>query len=359
MIPKINNANILSLSQFIFIIHGAQVGTGILFLPRTLAEKTGTDGWLVLPFCYVFSTIASIAWVQVAKRYQIYFTKESNNKMSECIKKALIIVYICYFSFYGWVILLNGMLYIKGNLLPKTPDYLLILLFLIPTYLVVAENVYVLGRYCEIVFYLTIWIVLLFLIPLKEGNLLNMLPIFKNGISSILNAFPQAIFPFTGFEMVVCMYPYLKRKQAATKGVIIANSITLIFYTFMTISCYIFFSPDEITAYNQPVLSILKIIEVSFLERFDLIIITLYLFVVFTAWTPYIYASLVCISHLTKQKKKNIHIFIYFICIILSVFLIHPSWSQVQSWKSLISHVGLGTAYIFPIFMLLVAKLRR
>ncbi|MGR5965169.1 GerAB/ArcD/ProY family transporter [Bacillus cereus] len=52
MISKINNANILSLSQFIFIIHSAQVGTGILFLPRTLAEKTGTDGWLVLPFLF-------------------------------------------------------------------------------------------------------------------------------------------------------------------------------------------------------------------------------------------------------------------------------------------------------------------
>ena len=38
MISKINNANILSLNQFIFIIHGAQVGTGILFLPSTLAE---------------------------------------------------------------------------------------------------------------------------------------------------------------------------------------------------------------------------------------------------------------------------------------------------------------------------------
>ncbi|MCU4863919.1 spore germination protein [Bacillus cereus] len=317
MISKINNTNILSLNQFIFIVHGAQVGTGILFLPRTLAEKNGTDGWLVLPFCFVFSTLAGIAWVQVVKRYQIYFTKESNCKMIEYSKKFLVIVYICYFSFYAWVILLNGMLYIKGNLLPKTPDYLLILLFLIPTYLVVTENVYVLGRYCEIVFYLTIWIVLLFLIPLKEGNLLNMLPIFKNGISGILNAFPQVIFPFTGFEMVVCMYPYLKRKQAATKGIIIANSITLIFYTFMTISCYIFFSPDEITSYNQPVLSILKIIEVSFLERFDLIIITLYLFVVFTAWTPYIYASLLCINNLTK--KKRIYTLIFFLYLLFSV----------------------------------------
>lgn len=352
---KINDVPTLSLGQFIFIIHGAQVGTGILFLPRTLAEKSGTDGWLVLPLCFLFSTLASLAWVQIARRYSSQLLENSINKF---VRKFFAFIYTAYFSFYAWVVLLNGMLYIKGNLLPKTPDYFIIILFLIPTYLVVSQNVYVLGRYCEIVFYLTIWILILFLIPLKEGNTLNMLPLFKNGISGILKAFPQAIFPFTGFEIVFCMYPYLKRKQDAIKGVLIANTITMFFYIFMTISCFIFFSPDEITSYNQPVLSILKIIEVSFLERFDLIIITVYLFVVFTAWTPYIYAGLLCISNLTNQPQNNMHISIFFSLITLSVFLIHPSWSQVQSWKNLISYVGLGTAYLFPIFMFAVFKLR-
>ncbi|MED2776993.1 endospore germination permease [Bacillus thuringiensis] len=352
---KINTADTLSLGQFIFIVHGAQVGTGILFLPRTLAEKSGTDGWLVLPLCFLFSTLASIAWVQIAQRY---YRRLLNNRINKFARIFVTFIYTAYFSFYAWLVLLNGMLYIKGNLLPKTPDFLIILLFLIPTYLVVSQNVYVLGRYCEIVFYLTIWILILFLIPLKEGNSLNMLPLFKNGIGGILKAFPQAIFPFTGFEIVFCMYPYLKRKQDAIKGVVIANSITMFFYIFMTISCFIFFSPDEITSYNQPVLSIMKIIEVSFLERFDLIIITLYLFVVFTAWTPYIYVSLLCISNLTNQPQNNIHISIFLSLIILSVFLIHPSWSQTQSWTNLISYIGLGTAYLFPIFMFIVIKLK-
>ncbi|MBW3496747.1 spore germination protein (plasmid) [Bacillus sp. FDAARGOS_1420] len=355
MMSKINNAGTLSLGQFIFTIHGAQVGTGILFLPRTLAEKSGTDGWLVLPLCFLFSTLASIAWVQIAQRYS---RQLMNNRINNFVRICFTFIYTAYFSFYAWVVLLNGMLYIKGNLLPKTPDYLIILLFLVPTYLVVSQNVYVLGRYCEVVFYLTIWILILFLIPLKEGNTLNMLPLFKNGIGGILKSFPQAIFPFTGFEIVFFMYPYLKRKQDATKGVIIANSITMFFYIFMTISCFIFFSPDEITSYNQPVLSILKIIEVSFLERFDLIIITLYLFVVFTSWTPYIYVNLLCISNLTNQPQNNIHISILFSLIILSVFLIHPSWSQAQSWKNLISYIGLVTAYLFPMFMFVVIKLK-
>ena len=37
--------NQITLMQYIFLIHGVQVGVGLLTLPRELAEKAG-DGWL-------------------------------------------------------------------------------------------------------------------------------------------------------------------------------------------------------------------------------------------------------------------------------------------------------------------------
>ncbi len=70
-----------------------------------------------------------------------------------------------------------------------------------------------------------------------------MLPFPKNEIIGILNAFPQAIFPFTGFEIVFCIYPYLKRKQNAIKGVVIANSITMIFLCFHDDFLFYFLQP--------------------------------------------------------------------------------------------------------------------
>ena len=40
--------NDITLLQYIFLINGMQVATGILSLPRVLAEKAGTDGWIAI-----------------------------------------------------------------------------------------------------------------------------------------------------------------------------------------------------------------------------------------------------------------------------------------------------------------------
>ena len=40
--------NDITVMQYIFIINASQVGTGILSLPRVLAEKAGTDSWIAL-----------------------------------------------------------------------------------------------------------------------------------------------------------------------------------------------------------------------------------------------------------------------------------------------------------------------
>lgn len=38
----------ITLMQYILLIHGIQMGIGILTLPRELAEKSGTDGWIAI-----------------------------------------------------------------------------------------------------------------------------------------------------------------------------------------------------------------------------------------------------------------------------------------------------------------------
>ncbi|MEB8811920.1 GerAB/ArcD/ProY family transporter, partial [Bacillus cereus] len=40
--------NDITVMQYIFIINASQVGTGVLSLPRVLAEKAGTDIWIAL-----------------------------------------------------------------------------------------------------------------------------------------------------------------------------------------------------------------------------------------------------------------------------------------------------------------------
>ncbi|HGA1022467.1 TPA: endospore germination permease [Bacillus cereus] len=357
---KLIRKNELTLKEYILMIYGAQLGTGILTLPRALAEKAGTDGWMVIPVCFVFSTLSSICFVKISQKFPNYTFKEILVKLfGKIIGNIIILSYIIYFIIYTWIILIYGMLYIKGALLPKTPDYLIIILFLIPTFIIVRGKINLVGIYCELIFYMSICIILLFLVPLKSGNLLHIMPLFKRDILTILSALPIMVFPFTGFEIIAFMHPYLKKKNYAIRGVVIANSITMTIYLFITMICFLCFSPDEIIFYNQPVLTILKIIEVSFLERFDLIIVTLYLFIVFTSWTSYTYITLLGYSQMFKKTKLLYPTLCLFFLFIMLTYIIHPSWEQTDKFKWFITKIAIITAYLMPVLLLAVINIRR
>jgi len=61
--------NEITLMQYIILINGVQVGTGVLSLPRVLAEKAGTDGWIAILIGWIFSTISGVFIVKTAARY--------------------------------------------------------------------------------------------------------------------------------------------------------------------------------------------------------------------------------------------------------------------------------------------------
>ncbi|MGG1397543.1 endospore germination permease [Bacillus salipaludis] len=344
--------NEITLMQYIFLINGAQVGTGVLSLPRVLAEKGGTDGWIAILIGWIFSVAASILIVKTMERYPNYTLYEVLIRLfGKIIGKALAIVYMIYFAFYAWTILVNGSLYIKAWFLPKTPDYIVIILFSIPTFLVVRNGMRILGRYSELSFYMVMWIPLFFLIPLRDGNLLHFLPILKEGWKPVLSSVPSTVFSFLGFEISFFLYPFLQKKKHAVLGITIANTLTMLFYLFVTFACFAYFSPDGILEFNQPVLNLLKLIEFRFLERFDVILLAHYLIVVSTAWMPCVYLFAFCSSRLLGKQDNSPYVIVLLLIIIGSVFWLHPTWNESEKWQTIIVKGGMPLAYVTPPFL--------
>ncbi|PEA53195.1 spore gernimation protein [Bacillus pseudomycoides] len=345
--------NDITLLQYIFLINGMQVATGVLSLPRVLAEKAGTDGWIAILIGWVFSTISGIFIVKISARYPEDTLYDILIRLfGKIVGKVLAVIYMIYFACYSCIILVNALLYLKGWLLPKTPDYIIIFLFSIPTFLVVRNGPRILGRYCELGFYMMIWVPVFFLIPLKEdGSWLPFFPLLKEGWKPVLMAVPTTIFAFLGFDIAFFLYPFLQKKQYAVHGIVIANTLTMLFYLFATLVCFSYFSPDSITEFNQPVLNLLKVIEFRFLERFDMILLAVYLIVVSTAWMPCIYCAVFCSSQLLGKQDHSSHLVVLLLLIIGFIFWTHPSWNQSETWQQAISNAGLGLAYIAPIML--------
>ncbi|PGC56835.1 hypothetical protein COM24_06775 [Bacillus toyonensis] len=96
-----NDLDQISFSQYIFIITGAQIGIGLLQLPRLLAEKAGMNGWVSLFSAWIFSTISSLIIIQIMKITNKTLFQLLCTYTGKWIGKIFMLFTFLYFSFFA------------------------------------------------------------------------------------------------------------------------------------------------------------------------------------------------------------------------------------------------------------------
>lgn len=344
----------ITFMQYIFLIHGVQAGIGLLTLPSELAENAGTDGWISIIIGWFFATLAGLLIIQVMKKYP-------NGTIIDLIThyfgmwmgKVASLIFCLYFAFLASIIFIRECLFIQFWILPQTSLYILMVLLSIPTYLIVRKNITILARYSELVFFMTIWLVFFYFTPLKEAHWLNLLPIVKEGWGPIFTTVKVTIFSFTGFEIAFFLYPSLREKQKASLGMIIANTLTLLVLLTITIVIFTFFSPDEITQYKEPTISVLKIVEFKFLERIEIVFLSFYIFVISTTVLPFMYSTVFSFSQLLGTKDHSKFVIWYLLLNLVYLIFTPQSFDRNDQLQKLAQPFTVALAYVFP-FCLLV-----
>ncbi|WP_208743123.1 GerAB/ArcD/ProY family transporter [Bacillus cereus] len=248
--------NSITIMQYIIMIHSIQVGPGMLSLPKVLADKAGSDGWISILIGWMLSTLASILFIRIAQSVPHNSPRALfDNLFGKSIGWGISIVYALYFTLFYWIVLVKSMLFTKSWFLSNTADYVVVFLFCIPTYVLLNKGLQIVARYCDLIFYMTILWPFILLIPLSDGSWLHFLPVLKEGMTPILQAVPSLIYSYLGFEICFFLYPFLQQKKYAMHGVIIANTLTMLVYLFVTIVCFYIFSPDSIIQFTQPILN--------------------------------------------------------------------------------------------------------
>lgn len=350
--------NEITIFQYVFLIVGAQIGIGVLSLPADVAKGSGTDGWIAIILGGVLSMISSLIIVSVMEQHpEDTIFDLLPRYFGKWLGKLLSLLFSLYAALAATTVVFTSIHLVQVWVLPQTSNYWIMILFMIPGFLAARQGVRVLGRYAEIVFYMTLWMPLLIAVPLKDGHLLHLLPVIKEGWLPIIKTVKQTILSFLGFELAFLLYPYVKEKHLAKKGIIIANGISMAAFVFVTLVGFVFFSPDEITEYVWPTLSLLKTIEFPFMERFEIIFLAAYLFVLSTTGIPYIFTAVFGIAHVLEQSD-HVRVLVVGVCLyIIVAFLYTPPFADLQAFSDWWGKTGTVVGYIFPVVLWLYMKL--
>jgi spore germination protein (amino acid permease) len=340
----------ITFMQYIFLIHGAQVGIGLLTLPRELAEKAGTDGWIAIIIGWLFSTLASLIIIQVMKNFPNGTIIDLvTHYFGKWVGKIAAFIFVLYFAFLGSIVFVREGLFIQFWVLQQTDLFILLLLLSIPSYLIVRNNITILGRYAELVFFMTTWMLFFYFPPLKEAHWLHLLPLIKEGWEPILTAAKTTTFSFLGFEIAFFLYPFLQKKQKASIGIVIANTLTLAVFLIVTIVAFTFYSPDEITQYNEPTINLLKIVEFKFMERLEIVFLSLYIFVISTTVLPLFFSTVFSASQLFGKQDHRKYVVWLLLLNLVYVFFFPQSFDRNRQLQKVGELFSLILVYAFPL----------
>lgn len=352
--------NDLTFVQFVALLFGMQVGIGLLALPQELAERAGTDGWISLLLGWAVSTAASLLIVAAMKTLPDGSLPEQLARIfGRWAYRAVCLLFGIWAFYYSYTCLVRTILYMKVWLLQQTPMYVTMLLLIVPSYTVARNGLRVVGRYAELVVTMSFWVPLIYLLPLNEAHWLHLSPVLKNGWMPVFRAFEITPLSFSGIGAIFLLYPFLKDKSKAAAGVVLSNSLSLFTFILTTIVCFVYFSPDEITRFNEPVVNVLKTIQFNFVERIEVLFLAYFLIIFSLAWIPTAHLAVYCTTTLIGGKDHRAHLRIWCLLLAIATFFYIPGFHQNDRMEQVLVGMELIIGYALPVILLLYSAVFR
>lgn len=299
------------------IIIGTIFGVGVFSLPNKLVTISRNDGWISAAVGGIYPLYIVLLTIFISKRFpEDNILSISKKVFGKFIGSALNLLFSAQF-FVNLIGVISGAIglsriYIVSFLSILKISVVVIILAVYGTYL----GLKVIGRVSEIMYYFTLILLVLPLFALKDGSILNILPIFGSGVKNILKASVQSGFSYSGVEIILIIYPYMKDKKNLKNAALKSVLVVVLIYTYLTFATIYFAGPYIILRSYFPVMLLNETINLTFLNSFRFIVMYIWIMIVFKTMINNYYSFTYTISN--SIVKLNIQK----VCLILYPFIV-------------------------------------
>ncbi|XBO87392.1 GerAB/ArcD/ProY family transporter [Bacillus licheniformis] len=160
------------------------------------------------------------------------------------------------------------------------------------------------ARLNEIIFPIT---VLIFLIVIfMSANIFdmdNLRPVLGKGIVPVLQGVKTTSFAYTGIEVMLIIVPFMRNPEQALKATLIGISFPIVFYMITVVMVIGGLSIDGVTSLTWPTIDLMRSFEIPGLifERFESLLLVIWIMQIFSNFTISYYAAAVGLSQLLKK----------------------------------------------------------
>jgi spore germination protein len=339
------------------------LGTGILTLPRLVAEKTlYFDGWI----CIATAGLFAIAFAWICAKLACRFPKMSYFEyLPRIVTKPVAHVIVLLTAVYFFLILayvVRGISEVsKRYLFEKTPIEAIALTFLLVVIYAVAGTRAGLLRLNIMFFPITLSVtVFVQVLNIGEIEVEHLRPFFVTPWQDLAMGTLESIYSYLGFSVVLLYISMMNKPSKATKAVVIGMIPPIVLYLLIYAVAIGVFSRTVTAQVIYPTVELAKEARVpgGIFERLESLYFTIWIMtIVNTACMSYD-VTIAAVRNLFKKAGKM------FVISILSPFIFITAMLPEDLIKygemgSLVGYLGIGMEMLLPSLLLAIALIRK
>ncbi|WP_419881540.1 GerAB/ArcD/ProY family transporter [Peribacillus sp. B-H-3] len=305
-----------------YLIHTVQIGVGILGFQRYIAKDAGHDGWISI-LISGFS-INIILWIsyKILNKGKSDITVIHKQLFGKVIGNTLSLAFIVYLLALTVTIARTYLEVIQIWIFPQLNTWYMIMIIMSITYVFVIKGFRIVTGIAFLSVLYGIPVIFMNWFPLQEGHITRILPIMDHSVGEILLGAKTMTLNFLGFETLFFFYPFIKKAEKSQKWSHLGVFFSIFLYFLSAFVAFVYFSQSHLKDTIWATLTLWKIVNLPFIERFEYTGIVIWLFVIIPNLCILIWSAswgLKQVTHLKQNKGVILLLIITFVsCVLFS-----------------------------------------
>ncbi|MFD0048195.1 GerAB/ArcD/ProY family transporter [Actinomycetes bacterium NPDC127524] len=263
-----------------YLIHSMQIGVSILGFQRYIAKDAGHDGWISILISGL--SINVIIWIsyKILNKGKSDITVIHKQLFGRVIGNILSLAFIVYLLAMTVTIARTYVEVIQIWIFPQLSTWYMIMILLSLVYVFVIKGFRVVTGIIFLSVLYGIPLIFMNWFPLQEGQITRILPIMDHSIGEILLGAKTMTLNFLGFETLFLFYPFIKKPEKSQKWAHMGVLFSIFLYFITAVVSFLYYSQSQLKDTIWATLTLWKIVNLPFIERFEYTGIAIWLFVI-------------------------------------------------------------------------------
>ncbi|WP_235948038.1 GerAB/ArcD/ProY family transporter [Paenibacillus glycinis] len=299
-----------------FLIHASVIGAGALSFQHFMLDLSGYDTWIVVLLTGL--SLHVILWMifkmlgnpakDVIDLHGFLFGKSVGRIVSLALVGYFLLLALTVFR--GYIEIIQIWMF------PHFPTWLLAFLLVCILYYAVSGGFRVIVGYCFFGLLFSSLLPFFLYFNLKYGHVNNLMPIFYHPVRELLASSKYSGIFFMGFESILLYFPFIKAPENNARWAHIGLLFVTLKYAALMFITFMYFSEGLLQHTFWPTFVMLKVIQLSFIERIEFIFICMWLVIIIPVLCLSIWSCTRIIKRTTNLKPTW-----SLLAILLAVFL--------------------------------------